>query len=1651
MAAFAKGSSARVLTPWMLGMVAALFSCSQRDPVGGGTDPGVDPATPNSGRGGEDDKDDDPKIVDAEVKNDELTFHIDGLSNPSQYVASVVKVDGSSTFSSRDVKPIGDVAASIALDLPKGLDTQAKLVEWNVRLERKAIGPKPLLVRSLLYFLEPAEVYLEGPANVTLGKEVAYRVSTRNPITKARVPDKQVELRVSRDDQTVDTLKGQTDDTGAAVLKLVLDDPGEYAISATAEASAAPATVSDAVNVEATGGKVLLTTDKPLYKPGQTIQLRTLALQRGDNTPLTGETATFEVEDAKGNKVFKQAIETDSFGIAATPFVIGKVVNEGTYTVRVTLGETTTEKTVDVSQYALPKFNLKTTTEKAWYSPGEHIGGVVDARYFFGKSVAGAQVTVQAATVDVGRNVYREVTGSTNANGQFEFDVETPTTLVGLPLEQGLALINLTVTVTDTAGQAVTKDSLVRVADKPLNITLVPEGTELIAGIENRLNLFVTDPLGAPQGHAQATVTPQGQTPIAVETDEYGHALVEYTPDSSTQIIVVDAEIGDVRVTGSGFQFTQQSGEDHLLVRTDKSVYDVGETVAVEVFTSDERGDVFIDWLNAGQAVDLRALEAKDGRAKFEVTLDQTLLGDNRIEAYIVQDDGQVVRTGRTVVVRDARALSIEIQTDKQVYEPGKPASISFEVKDENGDPAVTALGVQIVDEAVFSLIDAKPGLLQTYFQMEDEFAKPTYELQPPVGSLAEVILQRPTEAAAKTAAQLRAEATLAALGHAPTMGLGIGSWAQVVDDGDRLLENYYGQEQKRLTKVLNDSVDVVVNAVVAKGCHLTEYWCDAASTSTAGALRQELAARIVAHDFWGNTYTNEVDDVEALRMVTSGPDEVTGNADDATLTVLWEDVEWTRSVVVSRDLGFADAGFGAVESEDDAVDDDWFEEAPGAETAAPGGEDTNGAGDGDAPRVRRDFPETLYFNPAIITDPSGRATVELDLADSITQWRISALGNSTQGQLGSAIGAMTVFQDFFVDVNFPATLTRGDEVAFPIAVYNYLEEPQTVSLALEPADWYTALAGSSLSLTLDPGEVRGVNFPVRVERVGLNALTVSALGTTKSDAVARSVRVVPDGKPFAVAESGFLEGSVQIPVRFEDGRIAGSERLQVDVFPTYLAQAVQGLDSILQVPSGCFEQTTSTAWPNVLVTNYLKATGQTTPELLLKAETLMSAGYQRLLTFEHPGGGFSWFGTQDPAPFLSVTAFGLMEFHDMARVHVVDEAMMARTLDYLLSQQQGDGSWKGDTSEFFSFQTSTLRNTAFTLMAIGSAQYRGSETTRAVQYVKDNVGGVQDAYTLALAANALALVAPEDSMLDTLLERLSSMGVPDPKDDTLLTWDTDGTQTNLYAYGGDADVTTTAMVVHAMLLAGGHTDDVSRGLNKIAASKDTSGNFGSTQATVWSLKTLLLAATQGTDAAVGQFVVAVDGNIVQTLELTEEQSEVMRTVDLSNLATTGDHTVTLTFTGDGKVSYNLTSAYNLPWSEAPEEPVGPLSVALTYDRTSLKVDETVSATVVVTNNTEQTQNMALVTLGLPPGFEVLKEDFGQYLDSGAISKVETTGRQVLLYVSELAGNQELALTYRLRATMPVTASDGGGSVQLYYQPEQKAAAPEQVLEVAAN
>jgi uncharacterized protein YfaS (alpha-2-macroglobulin family) len=161
------------------------------------------------------------------------------------------------------------------------------------------------------------------------------------------------------------------------------------------------------------------------------------------------------------------------------------------------------------------------------------------------------------------------------------------------------------------------------------------------------------------------------------------------------------------------------------------------------------------------------------------------------------------------------------------------------------------------------------------------------------------------------------------------------------------------------------------------------------------------------------------------------------------------------------------------------------------------------------------------------------------------------------------------VFQDFFVDIDLPVSLTQGDEISIPIGVFNYLPEAQQVRLEVEPEDWFELTGPGERILTIDSNDIQVVYIPIRVLDFGRQGFQVTAWGEKMSDAIRRQVKVVPNGKEIRRTESDWLQESKRVPVEVPAGALPGATVLEVKIYPGVAAQAVEGLEKILRLPHG--------------------------------------------------------------------------------------------------------------------------------------------------------------------------------------------------------------------------------------------------------------------------------------------------------------------------------------------------------------------------------------------------------------------------------------------------------------------------------------------------
>lgn len=1511
------------------------------------------------------------------------------------------------------------------LSLP-GLSDMAELASYVLEVQGTD-GGQPVRKRwGLLELTRRLRVHVFGPEKWYAGAPNRARVAVQEARSGQAVAGAEVVVTLIGPDggESVARQTVLTDSEGVveSVLSVPAGVSGDGELEVSVSAPLGSRLISQSVEI-VTGSSTLLTTDKPLYQPGQTIHIRSLTLVKPQMIPAAGQEIVLIVADAKGNKVFKQTETLNEFGVASADFTLASELNLGVYTVSAEVSGSTTEKQVTVDRYALPKFKVELATDRDYYAPGATLSGTVAADYFFGKSVGGGAVTITASKFDVAFEPFAEVSGALDAEGRFQFTLDLPGHFVGQPLQQGEAFALLEVKVTDLAAHEETISRTVPVSANDLVIHAVPESGALIPGVENQVYVLTLYPNNSP-ARTTCTARIDGEVVGVVETDAAGVGVISLNPVGHSSVVLdLHAADSSGNTADRSLDLSLAAGSESVLLRTDGSLYAVGDEVKLDVFCGGLGGSIFVDVIKDGQTIGSRSLEPLNGYAALVLPLTADMSGSLCLSAYRITLAGNTIRDRRIIYVDPANDLQLTYAPDREVYRPGEDASIRVQVADQGGQGVVAAIGLNIVDEAVFALQEMQPGMEKIYFYLEEQLRQPRYEIH---GFNPEDVLHESPVGSDDAVRERVLGMMFATLPDAD-----LGTFEAVSDAADPAAVS------AALRDAIWDDLDHLIDPMLDV---FTGYEEDRSTAFFEPLIEQAGADKTLdpdgALDPWGMPYrVSYAVKSSEYTFHTAGPDQRWDTADDLQLVAAaWAlNQPWMRNNpdwLVRGGIGGFEI-FAMNNWEWDWAEDGGF----GPPTAGPGGEG------GAEPYLRQYFPETLYSNPLLITGLDGSATVNVTMADSITSWRMTGLASSTDGRLGSATGALRVFQEFFVDLDLPAMLTRGDEVSVPVAVYNYLPESQDIRLVLEGDEGFELLDAAEQTLTLAAEEVSVVHFRVRTLRVGHHRLQVTAYGSSKSDAIAREVEVMPDGAELLVTQSGRLSGLVEHLITIPEAAIDGASKILVKIYPGFFSQVVEGLDAMLQMPFGCFEQTSSVTYPNVLVVDYMKKTGVITPEILMKAEGFISTGYQRLLSYEVDGGGFSWFGE---APAHNVlTTYGLLEFSDMSKVWYVDPAVIRRTQDWLVSGQEADGSWiptEGGIAEgaIDRYQNDVLRTTAYVLWGLGKSGYSGPALDSGAAYLRNQLAQPDfeaETYSLALCAHAL-LENPDDPLLPGLFEAFENRKLSEGDK----VWWEETAPTITYSRGEGASVELTALLAQAYMRYGAYPDTTAKALNYLVGAKDGNGNFGSTQATVLALQAFSLAAGGATSHANATVEIGLNGVPVKTIELTDDNSDLVFLCDLGEQTIEGDNTVQLSLEGTGSTLYQVVGRYYLPWETLPPPAEELISIQVDYDKSELTTDDLLHCTVRLANNRAGVARMLVADVGVPPGFDVLRDDLDALVGT-AIQKYELAGRQVILYLDELGHEAPVTLEYRLKARFPVRAQTPESAVYEYYNPEVRAVA----------
>ena len=251
----------------------------------------------------------------------------------------------------------------------------------------------------------------------------------------------------------------------------------------------------DKAQVQVAEGLLLfLETDKPIYKPGQQIQVRIITLD-SELLPKPAK-VTIEVLDAKGIKVARQELETDEYGMGHFSLPLSTEPNLGTWKITAAAGEQKAQVDVRVEKYVLPKYEVKVELPKEWFLPDEPIQGTVAAEYSFGKKVVGELVVTALRYVGQWEEFARF---TADIDGQATFEIPPVGYVAGVPGQRGMGNVQLEVTVREKATNYEEKTTrLLTIAPSELSLQLIPEGTTFKPGLPFSFLLVTETPDNQP-------------------------------------------------------------------------------------------------------------------------------------------------------------------------------------------------------------------------------------------------------------------------------------------------------------------------------------------------------------------------------------------------------------------------------------------------------------------------------------------------------------------------------------------------------------------------------------------------------------------------------------------------------------------------------------------------------------------------------------------------------------------------------------------------------------------------------------------------------------------------------------------------------------------------------------------------------------------------------------------------------------------------------------------------------------------------------------------------------------------------------------------------------------------------------------------------
>ncbi|KAE8589289.1 hypothetical protein XENTR_v10017511 [Xenopus tropicalis] len=515
-----------------------------------------------------------------------------------------------------------------------------------------------------------------------------------------------------------------------------------------------------------------------------------------------------------------------------------------------------------------------------------------------------------------------------------------------------------------------------------------------------------------------------------------------------------------------------------------------------------------------------------------------------------------------------------------------------------------------------------------------------------------------------------------------------------------------------------------------------------------------------------------------------------------------------------------------------------------------------------------------------------------------------------------------------------------------------------------------------------------------------------------------------------------------EISLKVPENILKGSERAYITVLGDLMGTAMQNLDRLLAMPFGNGEQKMILFAPSIYILQYLENTHQLSPEIQSKAKRLLTNGYQIQLTYKHYDGSYILFRSRNPKGNSWLTAY-VTKSYNKARPYIsIDEAHIGQSVSWLSYYKRKTGNYFRRVGKRFNnalkggMHDDELSLSAYITIALMDAGLPKTDTllSHALYCLREAAENVSSAYTQALLAYTFTL-SGDNKLREMLLAKLEEKAI---RKDGQLHWEqipaSEAFNLSSWHRTPSAEVELASYVLLA-LPSQTKKDQrkASEIVNWLSKQQNPYGGFYSTQDTVVALQALAKYA-EATFTDKGDVTVTSKIGFHQQFHVDQTNRLLLQKASLPDIP--GEYS--LSATGSGCVYVQTVLRYNIPPprsnatfsvrvetqpKQCPQEPMKQMRIDIYIQYTGSRGES----------------NLALVEVKMLSGFFPVRSTTHQLVSSNTIKHSETQNDVLALYLNEL-GHDPVHLSFTVEQDIEVkNLKPAMVKVYDYYEPAEHA------------